>query len=358
MKKRNGRAEHHRPAFQFYPADFLADAAVVAMTMQERGVYITLLCHQWIEGSIPADPAIIGRLVHLEPEVMREVWASVSPKFQPTDIPGRLANARLERERAYMLERSAERVKILEAARQKKTAAGISRIQSDENSGISRLSPGVSRLSAESAAGISRIQSEEPSGISRIPVEDAPKNPSGSAPFYDRPIIEQKSTYDRAHHYHSPHPHPHPQATLGSKDYSRKKSSADCEGVTRDADAPELVKKKQGRPRKPPTGDHADFARHWEQTWLQTRGVPYAYSAEDGIAAAQILKLKGSSLAEACLRASRMLHSSDPWIRSNASVRFLRSRWNQMASVSSNTPEPKGFAAIRQVLAESQEGQP
>lgn len=329
MKKRNGRAEHHRPAFQFYPADFLADAAVVAMTMQERGVYITLLCHQWIEGSIPADPAIIGRLVHLEPEVMREVWASVSPKFQPTDIPGRLANARLERERAYMLERSAERVKILEAARQKKTAAGIS-----------------------------RSQSEEPSGRSRIPVEDAPKNPSGSAPFYDRPIIEQKSTYDRAHHYHSPHPHPHPQATLGSKDYSRKKSSADCEGVTRDADAPELVKKKQGRPRKPPTGDHADFARHWEQTWLQTRGVPYAYSAEDGIAAAQILKLKGSSLAEACLRASRMLHSSDPWIRSNASVRFLRSRWNQMASVSSNTPEPKGFAAIRQVLAESQEGQP
>ena len=319
-------------------------------------MYITLLCHQWIEGSIPADLAAIGRLVHLEPEAMREVWASVSPKFQPTDIPGRLANARLERERAFMLERSAERVKILEAARQKKTAAGISRIQADENSGVSRLLPGVSRLSAESAEGISRIQPEEPSGISRFPTEDAPKNPSESAPFYDRPIIEQKSPYDRAHHYHSPHPHPHPQATLGSKDYSRKKSSADCDGVTRDADAPELVKKK-GRPRKPPTGDHADFARHWERTWLETRGVPYAYSAEDGIAAAQILKLKGSSLAEACLRASRMLHSSDPWIRSNASVRFLRSRWNQMASVSSNTPEPKGFAAIRQVLAE-QEPQP
>ena len=43
------------PAFQFYPTDFLADINVQAMTMEERGIYITLLCHCWIEDGLPND---------------------------------------------------------------------------------------------------------------------------------------------------------------------------------------------------------------------------------------------------------------------------------------------------------------
>lgn len=42
------------PAFQFYPGDhFLSDANVASMTFEERGIYMTLLCHCWIEGSLP-----------------------------------------------------------------------------------------------------------------------------------------------------------------------------------------------------------------------------------------------------------------------------------------------------------------
>jgi uncharacterized protein YdaU (DUF1376 family) len=43
------------PSFQFYPQDFLADINVQAMTMEERGIYITLLCHCWIEDGLPLD---------------------------------------------------------------------------------------------------------------------------------------------------------------------------------------------------------------------------------------------------------------------------------------------------------------
>ena len=39
------------PAFQFYPKDFLADANVMAMNMEERGCHITLLCACWNERS-------------------------------------------------------------------------------------------------------------------------------------------------------------------------------------------------------------------------------------------------------------------------------------------------------------------
>lgn len=349
MKRRNGRAEHHKPAFQFYPGDFLSDAAVVAMTMEERGAYITLLCHQWIEGSIPADPAILARLVHMEREAFQKLWGNLVDKFTLADLPGRLKNARLERERAFMEERKAERVKILEEARKKKGAAGISR----SADGISRSPmPERATFKENTPEGISRSSVETPDGISRSAANDLEKTPlaaSGS-------MIEHKQHYDRVHHYHSPLPLPQPQATLGVSSYSSGNSPAQPDVVTQDAEAPETCKKR-GRPRKPPTGDHADFARYWEQNWLKTRGVPYVYSAKDGIAAAQILKLKGSSLAEACLRADRMLRSSDPWIRSNASVQFLLNRWNQMATISTNTPEPKGLAAIRQVLAE-QEPQP
>jgi len=51
------------PAFQFYPGDFLSDENVISMTFEERGIYITLLCSCWIQGSIPADPDKIMRLL-------------------------------------------------------------------------------------------------------------------------------------------------------------------------------------------------------------------------------------------------------------------------------------------------------
>jgi uncharacterized protein YdaU (DUF1376 family) len=43
------------PSFQFYPQDFLSDINVQAMTMEERGIYITLLCHCWIEDGLPVE---------------------------------------------------------------------------------------------------------------------------------------------------------------------------------------------------------------------------------------------------------------------------------------------------------------
>jgi uncharacterized protein YdaU (DUF1376 family) len=47
------------PSFQFYPQDFLSDIHVQSMTMEERGAYITLLCHCWIENGIPTDSRVV-----------------------------------------------------------------------------------------------------------------------------------------------------------------------------------------------------------------------------------------------------------------------------------------------------------
>jgi len=42
-----------KPAFFFYASDFLVDTA--EWTAQEVGVYIRLLCHEWVNGSIPME---------------------------------------------------------------------------------------------------------------------------------------------------------------------------------------------------------------------------------------------------------------------------------------------------------------
>jgi len=51
------------PAFRFYPADFLADIKVASMSMEERGIYITLLCHCWLENGLPVDSTLAKTLL-------------------------------------------------------------------------------------------------------------------------------------------------------------------------------------------------------------------------------------------------------------------------------------------------------
>ena len=86
------------PAFSFYPADFLADEQVSAMTFAERGLYITLLCHAWREGSIPSELSEIARLVREPVHSLKRLWAHVAPCFRARS-DGRLIQPRLEETR-------------------------------------------------------------------------------------------------------------------------------------------------------------------------------------------------------------------------------------------------------------------
>lgn len=68
------------PAFQFYATDFLGDPHVIAMTMEERGAYITLLCIAWEEGGIPSDPKLLRRLLgHMSARKFAAIWEAIEP---------------------------------------------------------------------------------------------------------------------------------------------------------------------------------------------------------------------------------------------------------------------------------------
>ena len=53
-----------RPSFQFYPADWLSDYRVLAMTCEQRGAYIQILATMWLEDdcSLPNDLAQLAAI--------------------------------------------------------------------------------------------------------------------------------------------------------------------------------------------------------------------------------------------------------------------------------------------------------
>lgn len=90
------------PYFPLYVEDFAMGTA--AMTPTAVGIYARCLCHQWAHGFVPNDRIAVARLSGALPDEVDAAWDSLNQKLKETS-PGRLQNARLERERADMLEK-------------------------------------------------------------------------------------------------------------------------------------------------------------------------------------------------------------------------------------------------------------
>jgi uncharacterized protein YdaU (DUF1376 family) len=88
--------------FKMNPAQFLADATVDAMTTEELGAAFRLLCRQWIDGWIPDDVLILGRLCRLDDKAMAKAWPMVQRLF-PVIEDGRRANRFMWEERELVI---------------------------------------------------------------------------------------------------------------------------------------------------------------------------------------------------------------------------------------------------------------
>jgi uncharacterized protein YdaU (DUF1376 family) len=88
------------PFFPFYVKDFVADDLVQAMTTEQVGAYVLLLCAAWQgrpPGSIPNDDRVLARLARMEPIRWEESKAAVLEPFT-MESDGRLHQKRLEAE--------------------------------------------------------------------------------------------------------------------------------------------------------------------------------------------------------------------------------------------------------------------
>lgn len=87
------------PAFQFYPNDFLSDANVIVMSLQERGAYITLICVCWQQGTLPNNIEQLARFCGTPAATFRKLWPAVERCFKVSANGLYLLHPRLEKER-------------------------------------------------------------------------------------------------------------------------------------------------------------------------------------------------------------------------------------------------------------------
>jgi len=94
---------------RWFPFDVDAwdtDEIVRRMTYAERGVYVSLLCWQWREGSVPADPKSLAKALGASRGLVAHVLAKAF-NDDGTDSQ-RLVNRRLAETYANQLARSAQ----------------------------------------------------------------------------------------------------------------------------------------------------------------------------------------------------------------------------------------------------------
>ncbi len=82
------------PYYRWLVRDFRASRKVQRMGYIARGFYRELLDEEWLEGSIPNDPAALAEICGCPQKVMEKAWAEISPCFKEVD--GRLVNEQLE----------------------------------------------------------------------------------------------------------------------------------------------------------------------------------------------------------------------------------------------------------------------
>ena len=200
------------PWFDFYPERFIAGTAI--MELAERGAYITLLCHQWLAGSLPEDPRILARLVG------GEVALAVLEKFPVCD-DGKRRNAKLESVRA---EQMARMLKSKEKA-QKAASARWSQNAPSNAQAMHKHTPSISSKDAEAMLeeclphpssliphpNTQKPQPVEGSGLTPIP---APEPPKPKRQKFIKPTLNEWTAYAKQ----MEHPLTENQA-LGAWDY-------------------------------------------------------------------------------------------------------------------------------------------
>lgn len=85
------------PSFQFYASDWAH--SVSAMTLEERGAYITLLAWSWQHGPVPSDDRRIAAILGVDKRTARRIWTEIQHKWSRDDAQN-FVNNRLESVRA------------------------------------------------------------------------------------------------------------------------------------------------------------------------------------------------------------------------------------------------------------------
>jgi uncharacterized protein YdaU (DUF1376 family) len=92
------------PYFPLYAANFIASKPYRLMTLQQRGLWITLYMEFWVNGSLPADLDCLSKLLGFSSSEVSNAMSDLHKSFFE-EINGELVSNELEEYRQEFLER-------------------------------------------------------------------------------------------------------------------------------------------------------------------------------------------------------------------------------------------------------------
>ena len=131
--------------------------------------------------------------------------------------------------------------------------------------------------------------------------------------------------------------------TMQSRDRVETESETD---VSASPDTPDTTVAKPVKPRKEPTGDHADVIRAWDAHYArQTGGAKASWGGKQGAAVAQLLKRAPQT--DVVERMDRLFASALPWLSAPYAIGDLLQHFDKLAAVARGRDGPGGHAAQR-----------
>jgi hypothetical protein len=147
-RRRTVAQNRDAPAFQEYAAAMMARTDYRVMSLQARGLLYTLRLECWVNGSLPADPVVLGRVLGYPWEQIEQALPEVTRFFAFAD--GQIRCPELDDYRAHLEDR---RQRQSEGGR-----AGAAKTNRNRIGAKAAIPPSESRVGRESLVKNSRIQ--------------------------------------------------------------------------------------------------------------------------------------------------------------------------------------------------------
>lgn len=170
------------PAFQFYAAEWLADENVRLMTLEQTGAYIDALAICWREGSVPACPEMLARLIGKG--CSTDVATVVQRLFNIRYTEERFSVERLKHKRLE-IEREKQRVRSEQTSKAGKKSAQSKRetiAKPSENGGFNIRSTSVQHPFNPSSSSSDEDGRSAQVGVAAVAEEGFPSGDSTGKP--------------------------------------------------------------------------------------------------------------------------------------------------------------------------------
>lgn len=185
------------PYFPFYPADWLSDPDVTALSLEEQGAYIRLLANMWMSGhgrcDLPDEDQATARIL----SVTVKEWQAIKKALLPvlTISGGRVSNKRLSSQFEHAEQVASTKTGNGQKGGRPKKATAIRPVSPDKPDGNRPVS--VDKADGSSTetgrADMSEVNPENPESLppgttypSVVNADDALKNPNPVGALIDR----------------------------------------------------------------------------------------------------------------------------------------------------------------------------